>query len=115
MTPSGLSAVFSKEALEVLDRLKDAPLPSEALKELEGLVEPTSGTMAPVAGESAADRDARIKEAASKATDLSGLVRHKKKEKSEPSTGEGVTNGNGKRRLEADGSGGEEKKVKFDV
>jgi hypothetical protein len=93
--------------LEVLDRLKDAPPPSEALKELEGLVEPASGTMAPVAGESAADREARIKEAAAKATDLSGLVRHKKKEKIEPSTVEG-------KHVEV-GSGGEEKKVKFDV
>jgi HAT1-interacting factor 1 len=95
----------------VLNRLGDAPAPSEALKELDGLVEPASGTIAIVPGESTAERDARIKEAASKATDLSGLVRHKKKDKTE-----GATNGTTKRKADdGDDTGSEGKKVKFDV
>jgi hypothetical protein len=97
--------------MAVLNRLSDAPAPSEALKELEGLVEPASGTMAPVVGESTVEREARIKEAASKATDLSGLVRHKKKEKVENGT-----NGSAKRKADdGDDTGSEGKKVKFDV
>jgi hypothetical protein len=92
--------------MTVLDRLSDAPPPSAALKELEDMVAPAAGAAAVVPGESAADREARFKEAASKATDLSGLVRHKKKEQ---------TPTNGAKRKAEENEGGEEKKVKFDV
>lgn len=112
MSQVPLDTVLSLETLTILDKLSDAPPPAEALKELEGLVEPdTASALATVPGETAHDRQARIQEAASKATDLSGLVRHKKKEKPVD-----AVNGSAKRKVEEEvQSGGEEKKVRIEA
>jgi HAT1-interacting factor 1 len=69
-------------------------------------VNPLGGILGASIGESPADAAARIEEATKNATDLSGLVRHKKK----PKTSEGATtepsdstNGaNGKRKADDD-------------
>jgi len=79
----------------------------------------TSGTLVEMPGESAAERQARIHKAAQGATDISGLVRQRKKQKPAPAVedraanGEGVGAVNGKRKLEDDDVGSE-KRVRFD-
>jgi len=62
---------------------------------------PTGGILGATIGESPADAAARVEEAKKTANDLTGLVRHKKKAKTEESTPE--PNGtNGKRKAEDD-------------
>jgi hypothetical protein len=93
-----------KKASDLLPSAQDAETAAKELDEAAGVKE--NSALATVAGESSAQRQARIQEATAKATDLSGLVRKKKV----------VANAdaeNGKRKLEGeDGSGGEGKKAK---
>jgi len=78
-----------------------------------------AGLLAEMLGESPAQSKARIDEASKNANDISGLVRHKKKPKAEPSDTaagpETSTATNGKRKLdESADMGVEGKKAKLE-
>jgi hypothetical protein len=75
-----------------------------------------AGTLAEMPGESAAERQARIQRAAQGATDISGLVKPRKKAPAVAQEGAVHANGNGsngKRKLEDDDDVVSEKKVRF--
>lgn len=69
-------------------------------------VNPLGGILGSTIGESPADAAARIEEATKNATDLSGLVRHKKKPKTSEATatkpGDNTNGADGKRKAEDD-------------
>ena len=79
-----------------------------------------AGTLAEMPGESAAERQARIQQAAQGATDISGLVKSRKSQKpamaavAEEGAPASNRNGvNGKRKLEDEDDVVSEKKVRF--
>jgi len=119
MTTATLDTIFKPEVMTILNRISDGPSTSEAQAELESLVQPSAGALAPVPGETAADRQARIQQATSTANDLTGIVRKKKEKAPAVAVVEGATNGSTKRRLEDDDeeeeSGSDGKKVRFNL
>jgi hypothetical protein len=92
------------------------PVVSEEAAKAAAETAAAAGTLAEMPGESAAERQARIQKAAQGATDISGLVKSRKKapavaqEAAVHANGNGV---NGKRKLEDDDDVVSEKKVRF--
>lgn len=83
------------------------------------MANPVGGILSEALGETPAEQKTRIDEAAKKARDLTGLVRHRKKPKTEEAQAGAVDDGtaqtNGKRKLDDTEDAEEEaKKIKID-
>ncbi|UNI15650.1 hypothetical protein JDV02_002161 [Purpureocillium takamizusanense] len=118
---AGMKEVAADMEQRLVDLRKD-PIDASGLLGGDAAANALGGLLGAVAGETAADKQARVDEAAKNATDLSGLVRKKAKEseaapESAPVVAPVTTSTNGKRKAEDDvlPDGGESpKKAKVD-
>jgi hypothetical protein len=120
MAPNNdLAAIFKPEILTHITKSASILPPSATLSALEGFntADPITGETVQKPGESAAERQARVDAVSATATDLSGLVKKKKKPAAAISAkaGSNGTSANGKRKLDDESDASEGKKVKFAV
>jgi hypothetical protein len=120
MAPNNdLAAIFKPEILTHITKSASILPPSATLSALEGFntADPITGETVQKPGESTAERQARVDAVSATATDLTGLVKKKKKPDAATSTkaGSNGASANGKRKMDDESDASEGKKVKFAV